>query len=68
VIITKRPDDIAHLCHELIHVEQFYHQPFTFWIKYIVQRQRVGYRNNRYEREAYAMQLRVRQRLKRKSQ
>lgn len=61
LIVTKRPGDIAHLCHELVHVEQFYNQPFTFWIKYILERKRAGYWNSRYEREAYAVQRRVNQ-------
>ena len=64
VIITKRPDDMAHLCHELVHVEQFYNQPLTFWIKYILERRRVGYWSSRYEREAYAVQRKANQQLR----
>ncbi len=56
VIFSKKPDDIAHLCHELVHVNQFYQQPCSFWFKYISERRREGYWNNPYEKAAYAVQ------------
>ena len=52
---TDRPDLIVH---EMVHVRQFYRQPFTFWIRYLWQR-RKGYRTITYEQEAYALQERA---------
>jgi len=42
--------------HELVHVRQFWDDPFLFWIKYLYYLIRYGYQDNPYEREAYAAQ------------
>lgn len=42
--------------HEMVHVMQFYKQPFTFWIRYLVELYRKGYFENRFEKEAYSIQ------------
>jgi len=41
--------------HEFVHVEQDEQSPFflVFWVKYLVELARRGYRRNWYEREAY---------------
>lgn len=39
--------------HELIHVEQFEREPLIHPILYSVERMRKGYRNNKYEDQAY---------------
>ena len=67
VIFSKKPDDIAHLCHELVHVNQFYQQPWSFWFKYISERRRVGYWNNPYEKAAYAVQYKAESALRREA-
>jgi len=58
-IFTKSPNDVPHLCHELVHVESFYKDPFLFWMKYFTERRRVGYWNNHYEKAAYAVQYKA---------
>jgi hypothetical protein len=50
---------VPHLCHELVHVESFYKDPFLFWIKYFTERRRLGYWNNAYEKAAYAAQYKA---------
>ncbi len=67
IIFTKYPDDVAHLCHELVHVESFYKEPFLFWFKYFSERKRVGYWNNAYEKAAYAVQYKVQSMLAREA-
>lgn len=39
--------------HELVHVKQYYREPFIHPFLYLYQSLRYGYRNNKYEREAY---------------
>ena len=39
--------------HELIHIEQYYREPFVHPFLYIIQSMKYGYRNNKYEAEAY---------------
>ncbi|MDO8430450.1 MAG: hypothetical protein Q7S72_00460 [Candidatus Taylorbacteria bacterium] len=41
------------LQHELIHVEQYNQEPFIHFFLYHFETLRKGYRNNRYEVEAY---------------
>jgi len=67
IVFTKNSDDVAHLCHELVHVEHFYKAPFLFWMRYFKERKRVGYWNNRYEKEAYAVQYKVQSLLQREA-
>ncbi len=52
LIFIKDSSDKDIHAHELVHVSQFYRQPFTFWIRYLVELARVGYWNNRFEKEA----------------
>jgi len=40
--------------HELVHVEQSQRMPFIFPILYYIELFRRGYRNNKYEYEAYS--------------
>jgi hypothetical protein len=44
----------ADLAHEFIHVEQAIRQPFIHPILYELETRRHGYRNNKYEEEAYS--------------
>ena len=44
------PGDIEH---ELVHVEQYYREPFIHPFLYVCQSMKYGYRNNKYEIEAY---------------
>lgn len=46
--------DKADLAHELIHVEQYSREPFVHPFLYAVQSSMFGYKNNKYEREAYS--------------
>ena len=39
--------------HEIIHIKQFMRMPFIFPVLYCVESIRNGYRNNKYEEEAY---------------
>ncbi len=39
--------------HELIHVEQYQRMPLIFPVLYYIERIKKGYRNNKYEEEAY---------------
>lgn len=39
--------------HELIHIEQAQRQPFIYPLLYAYQSLRYGYRDNKYEKEAY---------------
>lgn len=39
--------------HELIHVEQWIREPFIHFFLYNIELMRHGYRNNKYEVEAY---------------
>lgn len=52
VILNKRelPNDLEH---ELIHVEQFNRHPFIHYWMNIIELYKKGYRNNRFEIEAY---------------
>ena len=51
---TPEPSPFTRV-HEFIHVAQDEANPFflVFWVKYLAQHFRHGYRGNRYEREAY---------------
>lgn len=52
-----RPDVIVH---EMVHVHQFYDGwGIVFWVKYLWQLWRKGYRNNPYEIAARAVQARA---------
>ena len=51
--------DEALLVHELVHVEQWRADPL-FAVKYVAEWMRRGYRNNRYEVEAYERERRFR--------
>ena len=42
--------------HELVHVEQFWQDPLLFWVKYLYNHRKHGYRENPYEIEAYERQ------------
>lgn len=56
-IIFIRPNSSEGLYqHELVHVKQFWNQPFTFWIKYLYYLLKYGYRDNPFEVEAYKVQ------------
>ena len=55
---TLRPEIIVH---EMVHVAQFYRQPFTFWLRYLWQLFTKGYRGIDYEVEAYAVQERAKE-------
>lgn len=39
--------------HELVHVEQFERKPFIHFFLYYIEMIKKGYRNNKYEVEAY---------------
>lgn len=54
-LILVKDDDPALVCHEAVHVAQFYAAPSTFWLRYLWELARVGYAANRYEREAFAV-------------
>lgn len=56
IIFVKDRRDKYTLIHELVHVKQFYKNPFTFWYKYLVELNKKGYRNNKYEKEAYKIE------------
>ena len=53
VQIGPRADE-ADLPHELIHVEQAIREPFIHPILYMLETRKNGYRNNKYEVEAYS--------------
>ena len=42
------------ISHELVHVEQHYRKPFIYPFLYFYESMKYGYRNNKYEIEAYA--------------
>jgi hypothetical protein len=54
---TRDPSPFTRV-HEFVHVAQDEADPFflVFWVKYLAQHFRHGYRGNRYEREAYAIE------------
>lgn len=52
LVFVRDPKDLDVLAHELVHVHQFWREPFLFWIKYLWELIRKGYENNRFEREA----------------
>ncbi len=45
--------DEKDLAHELVHVEQYQREPFVHLFRYWNQSRKFGYRNNKYEVEAY---------------
>ena len=53
---ADRPDLIVH---EMVHVQQFYDRPFTFWLRYFWYSLTEGYRENPYEIEAREAQSKV---------
>lgn len=55
LVLVADPDDPVLVCHELCHVRQFQRQPLSFAARYLWELYRVGYRRNRYEREARAV-------------
>ena len=56
-IIFIRPNHSEALyAHELIHVRQWWDDPYLFWFKYLYYFLRYGYKNNPYEIEAYKVQ------------
>ncbi len=46
--------DEKDLVHELIHVQQYEREPFVHFFLYSLESARHGYRNNKYEQEAYS--------------
>ncbi len=60
LVLVADPRDAALVCHELCHVRQFYRQPLSFAPRYLWELYRVGYRRNRFEREAAAVAAAVR--------
>ncbi len=54
VVLLKATADDKDLAHELVHVQQNIRMPFFGPFAYIYQSLRYGYRNNKYEQEAYA--------------
>jgi len=58
-LVLVKDDDPALVCHEAVHVAQFYRAPLTFWVRYFCQLLRVGYARNAYEREAFAVSAAV---------
>lgn len=46
--------DDADLAHELVHVEQAERHPFIFPFLYMMESKKSGYRNNKFEEEAYS--------------
>lgn len=55
LVFVRRKADVLLLCHELVHVQQFYSAPLSFWARYLMALWRFGYRNNPYERAACAL-------------
>lgn len=51
-ILVKQDNDPVLLCHEAVHVAQFYAAPLTFWFRYLLELHRVGYVDNCYECQA----------------
>ena len=60
VVLVDDDGDPALVCHELAHVAQFESAPFGFWPRYLRELLHVGYRANRFEREARAIERRAR--------
>jgi hypothetical protein len=54
VIILNPREEQGDLAHELVHVQQYDRLPFIFPGAYYYQLLRHGYRNNKYEEEAYS--------------
>lgn len=54
VVLLGPTADSKDLAHELIHIEQFQRAPLIQPILYLFQSMRYGYRQNKYEKEAYA--------------
>jgi hypothetical protein len=54
---TRAPDPFTRV-HEFVHVEQDAAHPFflVFWVKYLTEHFARGYRGNRYERDARAVE------------
>ena len=53
VILCGPNLEVNDIEHELVHVEQYYREPFIHPFLYLYQSMKFGYRNNKYEVEAY---------------
>lgn len=54
ILLNPREEE-KDLAHELIHVKQYSRLPLIFPFLYYIELLRKGYRDNRYEHEAYAL-------------
>jgi hypothetical protein len=52
ILLSPRADDMD-LAHELIHVDQYLHEPLIHPLLYLYESYKHGYQQNRYEIEAY---------------
>jgi len=59
LILVEDDSDPLLVCHEIAHVAQFRADPLRFWFRYFRELARVGYANNRYERQARAIEARA---------
>lgn len=59
LILVEDDTDPLLVCHEIAHVAQFRADPMRFWFRYLRELARVGYANNRYERQARAVEARA---------
>lgn len=59
LILVEDDTDALLVCHEVVHVAQFRADPLRFWFRYFRELARVGYANNRYERQARAVEARA---------
>ena len=58
-VLVEDDSDPLLVCHEIVHVAQFRADPLRFWFRYFRELARVGYVNNRYERQARAVEARA---------
>lgn len=59
LVLVEDDSDPLLVCHEIVHVAQFKADPLRFWFRYFRELARVGYTNNRYERQARAIERRA---------
>lgn len=59
LVLVEDDSNPVLVCHELAHVAQFTADPLRFWFRYFRELARVGYTNNRYERQARAVEARA---------
>lgn len=59
LVFVEDDTDPLLVCHEIAHVAQFKADPLRFWFRYFRELARVGYVNNRYERQARAVEARA---------